>query len=68
MPRIPKRESLPLEESARMSLQEMSAALEATADDLWRLRRLLLDMQAVLYTRGFTERGPITENRDDIPF
>ena len=69
MPKIPqiKKGERP-SEPTRVSLQEMAADLEIIADDLWRLRRKLLDMQMALYTRGFTERGPITENKDDIPF
>ena len=51
-----------------MGLQEMAELLEVLADDLWSMRRCVLDLQQVLYTRGFTDSGPIAEDEDDIPF
>jgi len=72
MPKIPKRvvktSGERSVEPARMGLQEMAELLEVLADDLWSMRRCVLDLQQVLYTRGFTDSGPIAEDEDDIPF
>jgi hypothetical protein len=70
MPKIPtKRQERKIhEEARRMTLREFADEMSSIADAALEVRRRVLGLQAMLYTRGFDDRGPITENKDDVPF
>ena len=70
MPRIPTKQQQRKahEEARRMTLQEFADEMSCIADAASEVRRRVLGLQSILYTRGLDDRGPITENEGDIPF
>ena len=62
MPRIQKRED------NRLKTKDLVEELREIGRLSEEIRKRTLHLWVVFYTRGISDRGPIAEDRDDIPF
>jgi len=66
MPKIPKKQSHK-QDNSRMELAVLAEKIERIENLLNQAKEELSSLISVLYTTGFTKRGPIID-KDDIPF
>ena len=66
MPKIPTKKIVN-QDNSRMELTVLAEKIERIENLLDQAKEELSSLISVLYTSGFTERGPIID-KDDIPF
>lgn len=69
MPKIPTKTKKAIQQqSNRLNTKDLANRLLQVSSVLQQAKKELELLWEVLYTRGLTECGPITEDKDDIPF